>query len=172
MPFGGMSGDEATAQDPVAEEPQVSQALVKDATQELAAILYEYAEACWDLQELEDLLAAARKKRSEMLKVNPWLGNVQGILKKEAIKMAKKASVPPPEPEPHSDQMEEVESGLEVKEMQELIPRRNKPAPRPIRNDKTPEAVRARILKKSNKLGEKAQTAKKQFDQDHPSHHE
>lgn len=165
-----MSGDEAAAIDPQAEEPSVSQALVKEASQELSAVLYEYSETCWKLQELEKELLAARNKRSKMLQVNPWLGNVQGILKKEAIKMAKKANHPPLEEAVQSDQMVVDHPEHEVKEVLGLIPLKSKPSARPIRNDTTPEATRARILKKSNKIQEKAVTTKKQFPPDHPSH--
>jgi len=165
-----MAQEEAAGIEPQEEVPQVSQLLVKEASQELSAVLYEYAETCWEMQELEARLAEARRKRALMLKERPWLGNVQGILNKEAFKMAKAAAVPAAEVAVHSDQMEMDNPALEQKAMVELIPKKAKPAPRPIRKDKTPEAVRASILKKSNKLEERASSSKKQFLPEHPSH--
>lgn len=168
-----MSGQEAAAADaPQDEVLVVPQVLVREASHELNTKLYEYAETCWEVQDLEIRLAEARKKKVDMLKENPWLGNVQGILNKEALKMAKKALVPPEEGAPQSDQMEEVVEEHEQKDKIPLIPRKNKPAPRPIRNDKTPEAIRARILKTSSKIEERARTAKNQFQPDHPSYQE
>lgn len=167
-----MSQDGAIENPPQEEVPQVPQALVREAGHELTTKLYDYAEICWELQDLEARLVAARKKRVEMLRVNPWLGNVQGIINKEAFKMAKTAQVPPEEEALASDHMEEVIEAHEQKDVVALIPKKKKPGPRPIRNDTTPEAVRARILKKSNKIAELAQTAKSQFGPEHPSHPE
>lgn len=152
------------------EAPQIPQALVKEASQELSALLYEYSEACWNISDLEANLAAARKRRAELLQVNPWLGNVQGILNKEALKMAKKASLPPQAEAPASDHMDLDPESHEQKGMMELIPKKKKQPPRKIESDKTPEAIRARILKKSSKLEERASSSKKQFGPDHPSH--
>jgi hypothetical protein len=167
-----MSQEESAAIVPQDEVPQVSQYLVREAGAELTEKLKDYAETCWEMQELEAKLAEARKKRADMLKENPWLGNVQGILNKESLKMAKKASHPVEEAAPEESQMD-LDSGiLEQKREIPLIPKKSKPAPRPIRNDKTPEAVRARILKKSNKIEERIRSAGGQFDPDHPSHQE
>lgn len=169
MPVGGMSQEEPTAEQDQAEVAQVSQALVKEASQELSALLYDYAESCWNISDLEARLAEARKKRADLLKANPWLGNVQGILNKEAHKVAKKASVPAADPEVPSDHMEVEAEAHEQKGMMELIPRIKKNPPRKIQADKTPEAVRARVLKRSSKLDELSSSSKKQFGPDHPA---
>jgi len=165
-----MSQEESTVEQVEEEEPVVSQILVKEATQELSALLYDYADACWNITDLEDKLAVARKRRSDLLKANPWLGNVQGILNKEAFKIAKKASLPPEEEALPSDQMAGIIESHELKEMIPLIPKKKKQTPKKIQGDKTPEAVRARILKKSSKLEDKASSSKKQFHPDHPAH--
>lgn len=153
----------------LAEEPAVSQAFVKDASHELSALLKEYAETCWSIGDLEAKTAAARKKRSDLLKANPWLGNVQGVLNKEAFKMAKKAAVPPEVEAPSSDQMEGLEEAHEQKGMIELIPKKKKKQAQRIEAEKTPEATRARILKKNTKLDILASSSKKQFSPDHPA---
>jgi hypothetical protein len=165
-----MSTEEAAVEQELEEEPVVSQVLVKEASQELSALLYEYADACWSIADFEDKLAVARKRRTDLLKANPWLGNVQGILNKEAFKIAKKASVPPEEGAPHSDQMVGIEESIEQKNFQPLIPKKKKAPPKKILGDKTPEAVRARILKKSSKIEDRASSSKKQFHPDHPAH--
>jgi hypothetical protein len=164
-----MSQEEPTVEQVEEEEPVVSQLLVKEATQELSALLYEYADACWSITDLEDKLVAARKKRTDLLKVNPWLGNVQGVLNKEAFKLAKKASVPQGDEAPHSDQMVGIIENHEQKGLVPLIPKKKKQPPKKIQGDKTPEAVRARILKKSSKLEERASSSKKQFLPEHPA---
>jgi hypothetical protein len=165
-----MSQEEAAEEVEATEEPVVSQALVKEASQELSALLYEYAEACWNIGDLEAKLAEARKRRTDLLKENPWIGNVQGILNKEAFKMAKKAAVPPAEEAPHSDHMDGIVENFEQKRMVELIPKNKKDPPQRIRNDRTPEATRARVMKRSSKLDMVASSTKKQFGPDHPAH--
>lgn len=165
-----MSEEASNEEIELAEEVVVSQAFVKDASHELSALLKDYAETCWLIGDLEKKTAEARKKRSELLKANPWLGNVQGTLNKEAFKMAKKAAIPPEVAEPSSDQMEGLEESIEKKEMIELIPKKKKKPPQKIEADKTPEATRARILKKSTKLDIMGSSSKKQFSPDHPAH--
>lgn len=164
-----MSQEEAAAEQEQAEAPVVSQALVKEASQELSAVLFDYSEACWNISDLEAKLAEARKKRADLLKANPWLGNVQGILNKEAFKMAKKASAPPEVGALPSDQMDVESEAYEQKGMIELIPKKKKKPPQKIKEDKTPEAVRARVLKRSSKLDELSSSSKKQFAPDHPA---
>jgi len=164
-----MSEEITNEEQELAEEVVVSQAFVKEASHELSALLKEYAEACWVIGDLENKTAVARKKRSDLLKANPWLGNVQGTLNKEAFKMAKKAAFPPEVVELASDHMEGLEESIEQKGMIELIPKKKKKQAQRIEADKTPEATRARILKKNTKMELMSSSSKKQFSPDHPA---
>jgi len=154
----------------IAKDNKVPQVLVKEASEELATKLYTFAQCCRSINALERQLKKAREERLFLLKENPWLGNVQGVLNKEASKMATLA-YEEPEAEQGSDVQMEDEALSERKDIpKDLIPLKPKPGPRPVSSQRTPEAVRASLSKKMNKSSEIKRKSSSQFGPEHPSH--
>jgi len=162
-----MSADQADNQE-FPEEVSVSPALVREAASELTEISKIFFQLGHEISTHEKNLAALRSKRATMLRENPWLGNVQGIINKEANKLAKMASLPPEEEEVSSDHM--AIDPTERKDLPKVaaIPRRSKPL-----FIATPERNRDQILKslqkKMNKADQMKAASSKQFSADHPS---
>lgn len=165
-----MSGQEELQDQEIAKDSKIPQSLVKEASEELATKLYTFAQCCRSINALERQLKKARAERVELLKENPWLGNVQGVLNKEANKMATKAYQGPQEEQGSDVPMEDLLSSERKDAPSSLIPLKPRPGPKPIKNDKTPEAVRASLDKKMNKKLEIIAKSKSQFGPEHPAH--
>lgn len=165
-----MTDQEIEQAQEIAKDPKIPPSLVKEAAEELTLKLNKFTALGRSIAALEKDLKAAREQRQKMLRENPWLGNIQGILNKEATKMAQRAYGGPEQeqdPDTPMDDLPDSEKKIPSEDLTPLVPKKS---PGPIDPNKTPAAVRARLDKKLNKQKELARIAKSQFPPGHPSH--
>lgn len=150
------------------QEPQKvtpSPALVKEAGYWLSKVSQEYFWTIGEIEKAEVHLEAMRSKKTQMLRENPWLGNIQGIVQKEATKIATEASIPPEELNQEIQSLAQEEKHLDEEVAEDPEARKKK---EDKLQDIQAKKTRRSLLKKIQ-LGA-AKSRKSQFPPGHPSH--
>lgn len=114
--------DQPEEKQKVSEEIEIPPSLLEEARMDLAKTAKDYQILTLQIHRGELELKQKRQEKAELLRKNPWLGNIQGVINKEATKAAKKSLIPP---EDHVAEQPEASSG---KEEVERIPKKRSQA--------------------------------------------
>lgn len=162
-----MSEEAPPAQSSPSKKEELPPELLKEASFSLLKDLEEFCKLGKNIQLLERELAVQRNKRTNMLREKPWLGNVQGILNKEAAKEVKKYLTPPEieEIEHSSDML--VEEQFEAKATPQ-VPKKKTITIQPAEDLESRKAHR-RLMGKILEKEELSRKANRQFPPGHPA---